>query len=132
MGFFKKLLGICETQPPADASCWRFENGEIRIDLSKAKELSAPGGAIRLEDNGLPERVLVMRTEDDQWVAYRNRCSHGGRRLDPIENGHKVRCCSVGQTTFDKEGHVLSGSGKKDIKVYPIEAVDDGLVVRIG
>ncbi len=132
MGFFKKLLGICETQPPVDASCWRFENGVIYIDLAKAKELSEPGGAIRLEENGMSERVLVMRAEDDQWVAYHNRCAHGGRRLDPIDGGQRVRCCSVGQSVYDKEGHVLSGSAKKDIKTYPVEVQGDEIVVRVG
>ena len=58
MGFFKRLLGICRTQPPADPTCWKPGNGKIEVDLAQAAELGKPGGAIRLEGSGLADRGL--------------------------------------------------------------------------
>jgi nitrite reductase/ring-hydroxylating ferredoxin subunit len=131
MGFFKRLFGICDTQPPADPSCWSYSDGRLEVDLDKAPELEA-GGAIRLEGGSLPTRVLLVRDKDGEVHAFENRCTHAGRRLDPLEGSTDVRCCSVGKTTFDVSGKKLSGMGKDDIKVWDVERDGEKLSVLIG
>jgi len=118
-GFFQRLLGICATKRPADEGCWTVQNGRIVVDLARAPELAPPNGAIRLEGKGLPDRVLVAHKEDGGYYAFRNRCTHGGRRLDPVPAVPQVQCCSVGKATFDCQGKRISGSGKGDLACYP-------------
>lgn len=131
MGFFKRLFGICETQPPADPSCWSYSDGLLEVDLGKAPELEA-GGAIRLEGGSLPKRVLLVRDKDGAVHAFENRCTHAGRRLDPLEGSTHVQCCSLGKTTFDVGGKKLSGMGKDDITVWDVTQDGEKLSVRIG
>ena len=95
--FFQRILGIPATKPPADEGCWTFSGGTVEIDLSRAPELSKSWGAIRLEKKNLPERILVIRDDDDRYYVFRNQCQHMGRRLDPVPGTHTVQCCSLKQ-----------------------------------
>ncbi|MCB2184904.1 MAG: Rieske 2Fe-2S domain-containing protein [Deltaproteobacteria bacterium] len=130
MSIWRKILGICDTKPPADPGCWSWEGGRVIIDLDRAGELDQPGGGLRLEGGGLPQRVLVVRDEDGRFHAFHNRCTHAGRRLDPLPGGGQVRCCSVGQSVFDDTGQPLSGSAKKTLQVFPVEQDGRRLMVK--
>jgi nitrite reductase/ring-hydroxylating ferredoxin subunit len=128
---FQRLFGKCATQEPNDPTCWTYADGRLEVDLSKARELSSPGFAIRIESKNLPDRVLVVHGDDDKYHAFLNRCTHGSRRLDPVPGAGTVQCCSVGKTTFDYSGKVLSGSGKNDITTYPVRAEEGKLIVDL-
>ena len=136
MEILKRLFGICRTQHPADAGCFTVNDNTIEVDLGRAPELAEPGGAIRLEGSDLgggdlAERVLVVHTADG-YRAYRNRCAHVGRRLDPIDGGARLQCCSVGKSTYDLDGAIESGWAKGELVSYAVEAADDKLVITIG
>jgi nitrite reductase/ring-hydroxylating ferredoxin subunit len=131
MGFFKRLLGICRTQPPADPGCWKTGDGKIEVELARAAELGQPGGAIRLEGGGLADRVLVLKAEDGAVHAFVNKCTHGGRRLDPLPGEDMVECCSVGKSRFDYAGERISGSAKKAIKPLPVEEQAGKLIIGL-
>ena len=128
---FQRLFGICATAPPQDEGCWDFSEGKINIDLTRAPELSKPGNGIRLEGRNLPQRMLVIHGDDNQYHAFQNRCSHMGRRLDAVPESGTVQCCSVGKTTCDYSGQVLFGSGKKPITTYPVEAEPEKLMIKL-
>lgn len=131
MGFFKKLLGICDTPPPADQSCWAVTDGALTIDLDRTPELEVQGGAVRLEGGSLAKtRVLVVRDGDGGFHAFENRCTHGGRRLDHLAESGQVKCCSIGQSIFDYQGDNKSGSAKKPITTLTVEL--DGRTLRVG
>lgn len=72
----KRLIGICETNPPQVPNCWMFSSNKIEIDLNRVPELSQAGGAVRLEGNGLPERVLVVHGDGKNFFAFNDRCTH--------------------------------------------------------
>jgi len=130
MGLFKRLLGICETRPPADAGCWNCAGGKIEIDVERAVELSRAGGAIRLEGSPLPCRLLLLHGNDGKFHAFPNRCTHiGHRRLDPLPGEDKIRCCSVGKSVFDYDGRRISGSARKPLKPFRVELDGGRLVV---
>ena len=128
---FQRILGIPATKPPADEGCWTFSGGTVEIDLSRAPELSKSWGAIRLEKKNLPERILVIRGDDDRYYAFRNQCRHMGRRLDPVPGTHTVQCCSVSKSTYDYEGRVLSGPPKEALDSYPVQVDKGKLTVRL-
>jgi len=130
MGIISKLLGICSTEQPDNPDSWNYAGNTITVDLDKMPELANPGGAARLEGKGLPQRVLVLQGADNNYQAFINKCAHvGKRRLDPIDNGTRVQCCSVGQSVFDLSGQRLSGSAKGNIT--PLTVQKDGTTLII-
>jgi nitrite reductase/ring-hydroxylating ferredoxin subunit len=128
---FQRILGIPQTRVPADRDCWRLEEGSVRLDLERAPELAEEFGAIRIEAKGLPHPVLVMRDGEGGYRAFRNECSHGRRRLDPVPGTRTVCCCSMGRSTFDYDGKVLSGTAKEPVHPLPVEVMDKRLLIRI-
>ena len=128
---FQRILGICATAKPSDEGCWRFENGVVTVDLARASELARPGGALRIEGKSLPVRLLVFRGDGNVWQAFKNRCAHAGRRLDPLPGTGRVQCCSVGKSTYDADGRILSGSAKNGIDTYPVAEENGRLVIQI-
>jgi nitrite reductase/ring-hydroxylating ferredoxin subunit len=131
MGLFKRLFGICATRKPADQGCWSYSAGILQIDLDRAPELKEKGSAIRLDGKDLPVRVLVIRGDDDALRAYKNRCPHAGRRIDPLRGKGSMQCCSVGKSTFDYSGKLISGSAKSNLTVLPVEEREGKVVVRL-
>ena len=132
MGWLQKIFGICKTQEPVDGSCWTYSNGKIDIDLERAAELAGRGGAIRLEGKGLPIRVLVFHGSDGAYHAITNKCSHiGGRRIDPVPDAEKIKCCSVSGSTYDYRGQILAGPAKEPLKTFEVATTDGKLVVSL-
>ncbi|MBU2490371.1 MAG: Rieske 2Fe-2S domain-containing protein [Proteobacteria bacterium] len=130
--FWQRILGIPATGLPADPDCWTYAGGKINVDLSRAPELAAPGGGLRLEGNGLPVRVLVVRGADGTFHAVKNRCTHlGHRRLDPCPSGDGLQCCSVNKSAFDLSGKRVSGPARKPVAAYPVTEKDGRLIVEI-
>lgn len=128
---FQRLFGICATRPPSDEGCWTFENEMIIVDLARTPELARPNVGIRLEKRGFPERVLVIQGDDGRYYAFRNRCTHGKRRLDPVPGARQVQCCSVGKSTFDYAGRKLSGPAKEALHTYPVTVEDGKLLITL-
>ncbi|MBW1902110.1 MAG: Rieske 2Fe-2S domain-containing protein [Deltaproteobacteria bacterium] len=128
---FQRLLGLPTTRPPSDEKCWTYRNGTVTIDLARAPELSKIGGAIRLEKKNLPERILVIRTDDGRFHAFLNKCKHMGRRLDPVPDTETIQCCSVNKTTYDFKGEVLFGPAKKSVQPYPVTVTDKTLEIKL-
>ncbi len=130
--FFQRLLGIPQTEKPAQPECWEYNNGKIAIELKNVPELQMPGGAIRLEGKNLPTRVLVVFGEDRTYRAYRNQCTHlGHRRLDPVPGTNTVQCCSINTSTFDSDGKTLFGPAPHPIHCYLVEVADDKLIITL-
>ena len=121
MEFFKRLFGICKTQPPLDKNAWKIQDNRVEIELSKMPELSENGGAVRLEGKGLSSRLLVFRGEDGVLRSLENRCAHMGRRIDVLPDSKKLQCCSVGKTAYDYSGNPLSGPAKNSLSVFMVE-----------
>lgn len=130
--FFQRLFGICATAAPADGECWRYEGGEVIVDPARAPELSGENGAVRLEGKGLRTRILLFKGVDGRLLAFGNRCSHMGRRLDPVPGHEQVHCCSLGGSRYDYEGKVLGGMGKEAVPVFEVVETEGGLKISVG
>jgi len=118
VGWIKKILGICNTPLPGDGTSWAYSDGKIEINLAQVPELSARGTAVRLEGRGLPARVLVVHGTDGGFYAFKNRCTHMGRRIDPASPSAAVRCCSISGSTYDYTGNVMSGPAKEGLTTF--------------
>ena len=129
---FQRIFGISATQQPGNADCWAYKEGRVVIDLNELAELSQPGSAVRLEGKGLPARVLVVHSENGEYRAFRNQCTHiGHRRLDPVPGTDTVQCCSINKSTFDSDGKQIFGPAPHSIHRYDVEKDQEELVILI-
>ena len=64
--------------------------------------------------------MLVFRGEDGAWHAYRNRCGHAGRRLDPVPGTETMQCCSVNAATYGYDCHKIEGPGRRPVISFPV------------
>lgn len=131
MKIFKRIFGICETKSPEKSDCWRYLSGRAELELSKVPELKERGTAIRLEGKGLPNRLLVVHGSDDEFYAFENKCTHFGRRLDPLSGQQRIQCCSLGKSTFDYAGTNVSGTAREPIKSFPVEKRNGALIIEL-
>ncbi len=131
MGLLKRVFGISNTKKPSNPDCWDFSSGHINLDLTKIPELNSETCAVRLEGKDLPYRVLVIHGSDKKFHAIKNKCSHGGRRIDILDNSDNLMCCSVGKSTFKYSGELISGSAKKDIRSLELEQNENILKIKI-
>ena len=129
-GFIKSIFGMCETKPLTH-ELWSLEGNKVRVKLSQMPELCQKGGAVYLKDQGLQKPILLLRTEDDQYLAFANRCTHMGRKLDPVPGERVLRCCSVGHATFDYEGRKVSGPAKEPLTLYAAELSESDLIITL-
>jgi len=129
-GFLKAIFGICET-PYLNAELWSVEGKRVTIRLAEATALATVGGAVRLEGKGLASSVLIVHADTDEYLAFENRCTHGGRKLDPVEGRPELRCCSVGHSRFDYQGDKLSGPAKGPLTLYRVETQGEELIVTL-
>ena len=127
----QRLFGIPATKLPADPNCWTYAGDKLVIELDRALELAKPGGAMRVEGKNLPERVLIVHGDDDNYYAFQNRCRHMGRRLDPVPGTATVQCCSVSKTTYAYDGKVLSGPAKAGAKPLKLEVQEGKLIIAL-
>ena len=128
---FQRIFGICATKQSSDEDCWTFEDGKIVVDLARAPELASQNGAIRLEGKNAPERVPLIQGDDGAYHAFRNSCTHAGRRLDAVPGAQQVQCCSVGKSTFDYGGEKVSGSAKDNLETYMVTVEDSKLLITL-
>lgn len=128
--FFKALFGICET-PPLDPELWTPGENQVTIRLAEAPGLAPVGGAVRLEGKGLVSPVLIVHGDAGEYLAFENRCTHFGRKLDPVEGESELRCCSLFHSRFDYQGSKLSGLAKGTLKKYPVEKRGEELIVTL-
>lgn len=128
---FQRIFGIPATKPPVDANSWKYTDGKLVIDLSKAPELSEPYGAVHLEGDKLPVQLLVLQDGAGNFRAFENKCEHAGRKLDPVPGTETIQCCSMGKATYDYDGNVLSGSAEKPVKHLNVKKENGTLVVEL-
>jgi nitrite reductase/ring-hydroxylating ferredoxin subunit len=131
MKFLKRILGICDTRPPGCADAWSVAGRTVTLDLARLPELAPAGGAIRLEGGGLPHRLLVIHGSDGNFHAFANRCSHMGRRLDPLAGQSRLQCCSVSKSTFSYAGNPLSGAARTPLKTFAVTLAGNQLTIAL-
>ena len=126
-GFMDRLAGRPITDLPQVQDAWTYQNNTLTLDLAKLPELDTLGGAVRIEGETLPDPILVVLGEDENYYAFKNACTHAGRMIDPLAGTMTLECCSVNSSTFDYEGNVLSGPAEEPLSSYAF-VVEDGML----
>lgn len=130
LDFLKAVAGVSKTKP-LSPEFWRLEENKATIKVDQIPELQQPGGAVFLSGKGLETPVLVVRDDDGNYHGFSNRCSHFGRKLDPVPGKSVLRCCSLNHSTFDYNGANLTGPTSKPVKVYRTELKDGNLMIFV-
>jgi cytochrome b6-f complex iron-sulfur subunit len=125
---FKMIFGICDSKP-LDDDLWSLEGNKATVKLKDMPKPLQKGEAVYLNGRGLDKPILILRTEDDRYLAFKNSCTHSGRKLDPLPREAKIRCCSIGRSTFDYEGNRISGSAKDPLTKYAVEQSNGDLII---
>jgi nitrite reductase/ring-hydroxylating ferredoxin subunit len=128
---FQRIAGKPQSGPPADPDCWSYANGRLFIDLTRARELVQPWGAINIDDPSLPVPVLVFQDGGGVFRAFCNLCGHGGRRLDPVPGTETLMCCSLGKSRYDYAGNVVDGASEKGVVMFDVATGPGRLIVTL-
>ena len=130
MSIFKAIFGICKTKK-LDNKLWHLDGSKVKINLDKVPDLSQNDGAVYLKEGGLEDPVLVVRNSDNEFMALKNKCTHGGRKIDPVPGENKLKCCSIGHSIFDKKGNVISGSAEGPLTIYKVTKDGNSLEIEM-
>ncbi|MBT2758680.1 Rieske 2Fe-2S domain-containing protein [Mesobacillus foraminis] len=123
-------IGLATT-PFGVFSYMRDADGKVkRVEIADTKELAigeSKNFAYPTED----EPALLVRTPDDQYVAYNNKCTH---LQCPVFYEHKenVLLCPCHKGYFDvNNGHPVAGPPQRELPKILLE-VKNGKVYAVG
>lgn len=126
---FDRLRGISHTPLLDNPDAWAYEAGTLTLDLSRIPDLAAPGSAVQLDDDAVPEPLLIVYGMDEAYYVFVNKCPHGDRKIDLHEGD--LRCTSISRSTFDYAGTVLSGPADSPLESYTVRAEGESLVITL-
>lgn len=102
--------------------------GRARIDLANHPELTRPGGAIKIQPEGIAEPIYVLATANG-FTAVSPICTHRGCTVDI--NGERLVCPCHG-STYDREGRVLKGPAQRALQRYAVSQSGNQLLLELG
>jgi Rieske Fe-S protein len=103
----------------------------VSLELANVPSLEVVGGAATIEDDRLPNRVIIVRPSVDQYVAASSHCTHREKALAYDHESQVFRCSAFGKSEFGLDGAVLSGPASSPLRIYTTD-IDSGiLVIRV-
>ena len=129
MGFIKALMGKCDTRPLL-SDYWTVEGADVRVKLSQMPQPLPRSGAVYLEGGKLSEPLFLMRTEDDKYLAFVNRCSHCRHKIDPMPKKPLLRCCGPSHSIYDYDGNKITGPAKGPLVKYYVEQSAGDVIIK--
>jgi len=114
---------------PPEAS--RVSDSKVVIDLARVPALAVVGGSAKFVPAGSDKKLLIVRSGDNQFDAFINRCTHAGRELEYRHDEKRLRCVSFGHSEFDLQGRKLGGPAKGDLTKLPITRTGDSLEIAV-
>ena len=124
-----RIRGISQTSLLDDPGAWEYADQMLVVALDKAPELAEAGSAVRLEDDQLPEPLLIVHGTDDEFYVFVNKCSHGGRKIDMVDG--QLKCCSLSGSEFAYSGKVESGTAPDPLTTYEVIVDGSELTIRL-
>lgn len=133
-------LGSCaaitgnSSTPDAPAGSYSFEENKLILDLAKIPELKKSGYSVKIEDDekfSKTLKIIIAHTENGDYLAYENRCTHGGREIEYIGSEKKFQCISFGHSSFTLDGKVISGPADSPLNKYELEQKDEKLMIYL-
>lgn len=109
-------------------------DGVVTLPLAEWPTLREPGGWERGVPLGFDKQVLVAHVGDGDTVAdfaaLSGRCTHRNCGLVYIEAELQLHCPCHG-ARFAIDGDLLRGPAEDPLEVFPIDLVDDALLITV-
>jgi Rieske Fe-S protein len=107
-------------------SLWRSEKGFPPMKVANAADV--PVGSVKVfRYPGANDPCLLMRTADDRFVAYSQKCTHLSCAVFPSEDGKRLECpCHEGYFSAS-DGRVLQGPPPRPLPRIVLEQFAGGL-----
>jgi nitrite reductase/ring-hydroxylating ferredoxin subunit len=120
------MMSGVSKMPTLDENLVNHVKQNLHVQLVNM-ESSMENGALKFEKDG--HKILVIKANNGRFLCYENRCTHGGRELNYIDNG--IQCSSFGHSKFTLEGTRIAGPAENDLTVYPSAVVNNELVIQL-
>ena len=104
--------------PLASAGSYMVENGLLSIDIEKVSQFAEVGGAVKIIDDGLNDRLIAARTGESEYAVVSLLCTHRGCEVEYSHEHSEFRCSSLGSSKFKTDGTKIRGFAKKSLKRY--------------
>lgn len=114
--------------PVIDPGALKVNNHQLKIDLAKEPELSQVGGSIKIQNENIPEGIIVARVDEHMIEIASLKCTHRGVEVEYDQQNKRFECASIGHSTFSLDGENLGGPAKHPLKNYQA-SVEDGILI---
>lgn len=121
---------LCCVSPAAPPGSVSVENGRLRIDLSRARDLSKRGGSCAVVAAG--KNLLVARAARGEYVAIDRACTHGGAMCTFNAKRQTLQCTSLNHAEYDLRGTLLHGRTHGNLRTYPVRVSGNIVEIDIG
>jgi Rieske Fe-S protein len=105
-------------------------DGDIVIDLAKAPDLAAVGGAAKIVDRKDVKPIIIARVAERSFVVVSILCPHRGVEVEYQHERKHFVCASIGSSAFGLDGARLRGPAKKPIQSFENTFADGKLTIR--
>ena len=127
------IKGVSST-PAALPESFTISNNKITLDLTKNADLKKEGQAVKFavqDQQGADLKIIVIHSEQGNYKAFRDSCTHGGRELNYEHDDKKFICSSFGHSQFDLSGTRLKGPADKPLTEFICSIENDIVSIKI-
>ncbi len=100
--------------------------GRARVVVRNHPQLASPGGALRIQPDGLPHHLLVLAESGGDFTVLSPVCTHRQCIVDVA--GPRLVCPCHG-SEYDRGGSVTVGPAEEALSRYPAEMNAEGELV---
>lgn len=126
----KAMSGISDT-PIAQLDSYELSGNIITMDTSKIPELIDVGGSVKLSIKEKDAKLIIVRYNKDQYLAFPDKCTHGDRELEYDNETKKFTCVSMGHSEYSYDGDVLKGPAELKLEPFALSNIGSILSIQI-
>lgn len=106
------------------------DNGYLIVDKSEFIDAQSNEEykSIIVSSNSLKKPLILFKTGADSYEATSLECTHKQVKLDLV--GDKLECPAHG-SVFEKNGKVIKGPAKKDLKQYSVDKTATTIKIQL-
>jgi nitrite reductase/ring-hydroxylating ferredoxin subunit len=119
--------------PSLPSGSYRAQDGRLCVDLAKVGDLLSIGGSAKCtveEVDGSERKVIIVRSDEADYRAFANACTHNGKELDYLHGDGWLACCGR-SSRFDLRGQVVQGPAEDALPTYPVSEESGELVIEM-
>lgn len=117
--------------PVLEESAYAVLGKKIKVDLDKAKYLTANGDAALLKDPQRQLNLVIIRLGRNKYKVLTASCTHAGRPLAYNRHRKILQCVNFHHSIFDLDGKVVKGPAPDPIKAHTAQVNKGFLTIEL-